>query len=424
MSRIKDEVADLNRRFRLAKLHGVTAEATRHGRLVVYFRRTLGHPKVRLRSQPLTPTFMVEWSALAQGQSLPVTAASPMKTAPLAVVVAAKAGTLRAVIEGYYKSNDFLAKQRQTRHVEKRVLDDCCLEPIAPGSPHTFGELPFNDLRPRHILVLQERKVRLETSEVVDEDTGEEREVEVRRGVEAGNRRVKCLRSIYKYAKRNDLAEINFAAEVSYLKSSNPTGHETWTEEDVAAFEAHYPLGSKQRLALTLLLYASSRRGDVVRLGPRMIKVEDGCEILSYMQEKKRNSNPVRAFVPVVPPLRAALDATPPVGLTFLSWGKYGQPYKKNSFGNLFHDWCADAGLRKGLSLHGLRKACVVRMIKDDNPSFNVMAITGHRTLKEIERYGREFNRNAAAKRVFENWLKKHGPTWAADEVRLASLAG
>jgi hypothetical protein len=73
-----------------------------------------------------------------------------------------------------------------------------------------------------------------------------------------------------------------------------------------------------------------------------MIKVEDGCEILSYMQEKNRNSNPVRAFVPVVPPLRAALDATPPVGLTFLSWGKYGQPYKKNSFGNLFHDWCAD----------------------------------------------------------------------------------
>jgi hypothetical protein len=42
--------------------------------------------------------------------------------------------------------------------------------------------------------------------------------------------------------------------------------------------------------------------------------------------------------------------------------------------------------------------------------------------MKEIERYGREFVRSEAAKRVFENWLTKYGLTAATDEARLASI--
>jgi hypothetical protein len=68
---------------------------------------------------------MAEWSALAQGQS-PLMMVAPKLTAPVALVAVAKTGTLRAVIEGYYMSNGFLAKKPQTRRVEKRVLDPCC----------------------------------------------------------------------------------------------------------------------------------------------------------------------------------------------------------------------------------------------------------------------------------------------------------
>jgi hypothetical protein len=44
-------------------------------------------------------------------------------------------------------------------------------------------------------------------------------------------------------------------------------GHHTWTEDEIAAFEAHYPVGSKARLALALGLYTAQRRSDVVRIG-------------------------------------------------------------------------------------------------------------------------------------------------------------
>jgi hypothetical protein len=51
---LKAQIDDLNARFRAARLHGITAQATRHGKLVIYYRRTLGQPKVRLKAEPLS----------------------------------------------------------------------------------------------------------------------------------------------------------------------------------------------------------------------------------------------------------------------------------------------------------------------------------------------------------------------------------
>jgi hypothetical protein len=51
------------------------------------------------------------------------------------------------------------------------------------------------------------------------------------------------------------------------VKTPKSDGHHTWTEDEIAAFEAHHPVGSKARLALALGLYTAQRRGDVVRMG-------------------------------------------------------------------------------------------------------------------------------------------------------------
>jgi integrase len=40
-----------------------------------------------------------------------------------------------------------------------------------------------------------------------------------------------------------------------------------WNESDIAQFEEHWPIGSRERFAFTLLLYTGQRRGDVIRLG-------------------------------------------------------------------------------------------------------------------------------------------------------------
>jgi integrase len=417
---LKSEIDDLNRRFRAARLHGVTAQATRHGKLVVYYRKALGHPKVRLKAEPLSPAFVSEWADLREGRIAPSAVRRAPASSPLPLPHSAT-GTLRAMIESYYESTDYLAKKPRTRHVERLVLDGISQEPIAPGDAVRFGDLPFGDIKTKAVRILQRRKVSKKTICATDEDTGEQRELEVLIGTEAGNARVKYLRSVFEYAKSEDAAEINYATEVGYLKPANPHGHATWTEQDIAAYEAKFPIGTKERLALALLLYGGPRRGDVVRLGPGMLKTMDGREFLVYIQEKNRDGNPVRAYIPVVPALRAVLNATPTQGLYFLSWGE-GRPYSKESFGNLFRDSCRAAGLPKGRSMHGMRKACVVRMIRDDCSPFEIMSVTGHRTMKEIERYGRDFGRSQAAKEVFENWVRKHGPAAQADEVRLSSL--
>jgi integrase len=66
------------------------------------------------------------------------------------------------------------------------------------------------------------------------------------------------------------------------------------------------------------------------------------------------------------------------------AWGK---PFaSSNAFGNWFRNACDEAGL-KTLAAHGLRKAAARRMAEAGCTSKQIAAITGHKTLSEIERY-------------------------------------
>ena len=45
-----------------------------------------------------------------------------------------------------------------------------------------------------------------------------------------------------------------------------------WTEEDVAAYERRWPIGTRQRVWLDVLLYTGLRRGDAVRFGRQHVR--------------------------------------------------------------------------------------------------------------------------------------------------------
>ena len=55
-------------------------------------------------------------------------------------------------------------------------------------------------------------------------------------------------------------------------RSIKGDGFHTWTDDEIAQFEAHHPIGTKPRLALALLLYTAQRRSDVVRMGRQHIR--------------------------------------------------------------------------------------------------------------------------------------------------------
>jgi integrase len=90
--------------------------------------------------------------------------------------------------------------------------------------------------------------------------------------------------------------------------------------------------------------------------------------------------------VPIHPDLQVALASMPSNYLTFLTTS-LGKPFTAAGFTNWFREACNAAGLPKGTSAHGLRKAAA-RRLAEAGCSANVIAsITGHKSLNEIERY-------------------------------------
>ncbi len=66
----------------------------------------------------------------------------------------------------------------------------------------------------------------------------------------------------------------------------------------------------------------------------------------------------------------------------------YGKPFTAAGFGNWFRVRCNEAGLPH-CSSHGLRKAAARRLAEAGNSINHIAAVTGHLSLKEVERYTR-----------------------------------
>jgi integrase len=164
------------------------------------------------------------------------------------------------------------------------------------------------------------------------------------------------------------------------LPRTKSEGIHTWTEDEIAIYEAKHAIGTKPRLALALGLYTGQRRGDVVRMGLQHIR--EGT--IAVRQQKTRAS----LSIPLHEELRAVLDGTPCGHLTLLVT-KTGKSYAANDFSEQFRAWCNEAGLPPACSFHGLRKAACRRLAEAGCTPHEIAAITGHKSLREIERYTR-----------------------------------
>ena len=79
------------------------------------------------------------------------------------------------------------------------------------------------------------------------------------------------LRSLSQFALKRGYRRDDPTTNIK-LASIKGDGFHTWTEEEIAQFEARHPIGTKPRLALALLLYTGQRRSDVVRMGRQHIR--------------------------------------------------------------------------------------------------------------------------------------------------------
>jgi site-specific recombinase XerD len=223
---------------------------------------------------------------------------------------------------------------------------------------------------------------------------------------------LKTLRAMFKWAASEKLIPddptIGVTRNTDFDKKSK--GYATWSEQQIAQFRRKHPIGSMARLAIELLLATGARRADAVRLGAQHMR--DGGitgKRISFEQSKTKGL----VNIPLNHEFLEALAAMPEAsavsvsgGTTFLRTNS-GRPFASAaSFGNWFRDCCNAAGLYKGLSAHGLRKATARRLAEAGCSEHEIAAVTGHASLSEVRRYTQAANQIRLADQAVSKVLR------------------
>ncbi|HEV2629431.1 MAG TPA: tyrosine-type recombinase/integrase [Pseudolabrys sp.] len=256
---------------------------------------------------------------------------------------------------------DFKRLDPQTQRVRRLILEGTFDEPIAPRADRFFRDMPLGRMDPEAIEVLRDRKMN---------------------APEAANSRIKAIRQVFKFAVKKHYVTANPAREIEKFKTGS-TGYHTWSVEEVRQFEERHPIGTKARLALSLLLFTGQRRSDAIRFGRQ--HVHQGK--LTFTQHKNRNRKPKRLTLTILPVLQEVIDASPCGDLTFLVTD-FGRAFTDAGFGNKMREWCDQAELAH-CTAHGLRKAGATIAAEKGATARQLMAIFGWDSIEQAELYTR-----------------------------------
>ena len=314
----------------------------RHGTVRYYFRRP-GGKRSPLPGPPGSEAFMEAYRIAEADKALP--AARKERGEP---------GTFDRLLASYFESVDFQALKAPTKRAYRLAMERLIrLE--------TLGHRRVTDLRREHVKRI--------TAKRVDRPS-------------AANDALKKLRILIKFAidlgwRRDD--------PTLHIKKLKEGEHHTWTDEEIAGFEARWPLGSQQRTAFALLLYTGQRVSDVARMSWRDVNAA-GQEI-SVTQEKTGT----KLWLTLHADLLVALSHWPIAHLAILTTA-YDKPFTAKGLGNKMADAIAAAGLPEVCVTHGLRKAAARRLAEAGCTAHEIASVTGHRSLAEVERYTKQAN--------------------------------
>jgi integrase len=286
-------------------------EVTRHGKVVWYARASGGSrgQRIRLHAEFGTAEFWAEYQAAL--------ASSPHRP------VAPHASTLAWLVERYRETTAWSylspATRRQRENIFAQILE-------------TAGKQPFAKITTAIIMAGRDRRANTP--------------VQARKFLDA-------MRGLFRWAVKAGLVKADPTIGIENLRTPKTDGFTVWSEDDVAAYEARWPVGTRQRVWLDVLIYTGLRRGDVVRLGRQHVR--NGVATIKTEKSGYR----LEVSLPILPVLAKTLEAGPCGDLTFIA-GENGHPLAKESFGNLFRKACNAAGLHRR-SAHGLRKAAATR---------------------------------------------------------------
>ena len=316
----------------------LSIERSRHGKEVAYVMAGSGkRRRIRIHEPFGSPGFMAAYEAAVAelGQAL-----APGKFAE------PKKGTLRWLAGQYFASPVFRNLDLKSQGVRMSVIESCLRE----ATPRPMAECPLTMFGPNQVRLLRDRK---------SAQPG------------AANNRMKYLSAMFGWAIENlpDSVTSNPVRDVQKLKYDK-AGFRPWTETDLVKFEDAYPVGTKQRLALALLLFTGARRSDVVGLGPACVR--DG--LIRFVPRKTRRIRGEATPKPYLPELARIVAATKLQGRETFLVTDYGKPFSAAGFGNWFAEQCRRVGL-DDCTAHGLRKLGAMRAAMAGASHYQLMAV-------------------------------------------------
>ena len=290
-------------------------EKTRHGNYVWVVRVGKG-PRTRLRAAYGTPEFDIEYRAAVAGE--------PMASKP----GDAHKASLNWLWDSYRETGAWtalaLSTRKQRENIMLHVLKDS-------------GAKPYAAIGPQNIQDGLDKRSKTPA---------------------AARNFLDTMKGMFRWAKKRKHVKKDPTADsdIEAPKKKKSNGFPAWTRDDIETYRRRWPLGTRQRVWLDVLLYTGPRRGDAVQIGRQHVKQtvdEDGniSRLATFKTEK--SGEIVTVTIPVLDVLWRTLEIGPTGDLTWIC-GARGRPLAKEAFGNDFSEAARQAGIKK--SAHGVRK--------------------------------------------------------------------
>ena len=207
-------------------------EVTRHGRTVWFVRKGHG-PRIRIKAEFGTDEFNTAYNAAING--------SPAQKKGAAAI-----GSLTWLLARYRETTAWSdlseATRRQRDNIFKHVLE-------------TSGGVKATMVTQAAIIAGKERRAKTPSQ---------------------SRNFLDAMRGLFRWALKAQHVKVDPTAGVDNPPRKGGDGFIAWTEDHVEMYQRRWPLGTKERVWLDVLLYSGLRRGDAVRYGRQHVKNEIG----------------------------------------------------------------------------------------------------------------------------------------------------
>jgi integrase len=269
-------------------------------------------------------------------------------------------GAFATLASRYYRSPQYLNLSPTSRSNYRRVID---------GFLEQHGHRRVDQMRREHVDVIIGK---------MSDKPG------------AGIILLKRVRTLIRYAMALGWTDRDPTAGVKAYKSKE---FHTWNESEISTFEKRWPEDSRERLAFALLLYTGQRGSDV----HRMMWAEIVGDTIRVAQQKTAT----KLTIPIHGELHRVLELASKNGSSILVTA-YGKAFSPKGFGHMISAAIRKAGLPERCKAHGLRKAAARRLAEAGCSASEIAAITGHKTLAEVERYTRAADQERLARQAIQ----------------------